>query len=253
MSFVIDAGIPAGTIFIWHGNQSDIPAGYTLCNGLKDTPDLTALTLVDGNAQNRFYVMRNNWESLPYKLMDSQRGHLIIDQDLTRAHSDGAFLPENDGLYVLQSVNTTLATTGKYYFEVATLVSFSSAVPCWGIAPLGFDFTVGSIAMGVGAFFYGCRGNGAIFADGVHQETDLARNGSARLGFLFDRDAGTLQIQMNGNSESHYISTIPIVDTTKDYHPVYQCGAGQNSDVRFYMEEADWLHGSAAYNEWRFE
>lgn len=37
---IIDMGVPSGSICIWSGSVASIPAGWVLCNGLNDTPDL---------------------------------------------------------------------------------------------------------------------------------------------------------------------------------------------------------------------
>ena len=34
------SGIPSGGIVLWSGAVADIPAGFVLCNGANDTPDL---------------------------------------------------------------------------------------------------------------------------------------------------------------------------------------------------------------------
>tara|TARA_B110001452_G_scaffold105824_1_gene87683 strand:- start:54 stop:782 length:729 start_codon:yes stop_codon:yes gene_type:complete len=37
---VTNAHIPSGAIGIWHGDSTDIPAGWVICDGTNDTPDL---------------------------------------------------------------------------------------------------------------------------------------------------------------------------------------------------------------------
>ena len=36
----VDTVLPKGLIVIWYGNQNNIPAGWALCDGNNDTPDL---------------------------------------------------------------------------------------------------------------------------------------------------------------------------------------------------------------------
>jgi len=37
---IINAGSPSGVIAFWSGSEASIPAGWLLCNGLNETPDL---------------------------------------------------------------------------------------------------------------------------------------------------------------------------------------------------------------------
>ena len=36
-----DQGMPAGTIQPWQGEVGNIPAGWAICDGTQETPDLT--------------------------------------------------------------------------------------------------------------------------------------------------------------------------------------------------------------------
>jgi microcystin-dependent protein len=47
---IVAALIPPGGIALWHGSTASIPAGWALCNGFNDTPDLRDYFVVGAGA-----------------------------------------------------------------------------------------------------------------------------------------------------------------------------------------------------------
>jgi microcystin-dependent protein len=47
----VSTGVPSGVITMWSGTTSDIPSGWTLCDGTDSTPDLTDRFVVGAGGQ----------------------------------------------------------------------------------------------------------------------------------------------------------------------------------------------------------
>ena len=59
-------GVPTGAIIIWSGSISDIPSGWTLCNGLNGTPDLRNRFVVGAGVEINSYVPGINGMGVGY-------------------------------------------------------------------------------------------------------------------------------------------------------------------------------------------
>jgi microcystin-dependent protein len=68
-----------GLIMMWHGEAKDIPKGWALCDGTKDTPDLKGRFIVGYDPQDPDY-------NAPRKTGGEKRHTLTIDEMPSHAH-----------------------------------------------------------------------------------------------------------------------------------------------------------------------
>lgn len=55
---VIETTLPLGSIISYYGNFAAIPAGWVLCDGTNDTPDLSADFIIDPDPDRQFFYIK---------------------------------------------------------------------------------------------------------------------------------------------------------------------------------------------------
>lgn len=90
--------IPSGMIMIWSGSETDIPAGWALCNGQNNTPDLTdKFVLGAGNNYNVGNIGGASEHMLTIEEMPSHSHSGITEQAGSHSHKIGT---DKDTTYV---------------------------------------------------------------------------------------------------------------------------------------------------------
>lgn len=112
--------IPSGMIMIWSGSETDIPAGWALCNGQNNTPDLTdKFVLGAGNSYNVGDIGGASEHILTIEEMPSHSHSGITEQAGSHSHKIGT---DKDTTYVTYgdcwSVHNS--STGATYYNGST-------------------------------------------------------------------------------------------------------------------------------------
>lgn len=126
---LIDIRIPIGAIIMWDGAPSTIPAGWFLCNGLNDTPDLQSKFVVGYDPTNTDYsTVGNIGGSSAQVLTEAQLprhrhvGYTAVAGAHTHAYTrenprGTGFAGSEDGNSDYFSDNTTLEGEHRHYVQ----------------------------------------------------------------------------------------------------------------------------------------
>lgn len=117
-AFASGSGVPSGCILMWSGTSSDIPSGWTLCDGNNGAPNLTDRFIVGaGNNYSPGDFGGANNVVLTENQLPSHNHYFSAGTNTTGSHSHSYIKPYgNDGDSDFQDIHpekSTSANTGS--------------------------------------------------------------------------------------------------------------------------------------------
>lgn len=103
--------IPSGMIMIWSGSETDIPAGWALCNGQNNTPDLTDKFIL--GAGNNYNVGNTGGEEGHILTTDElpEHNHTLSGDSIINSTTNGTVSLGVSGYFITTNKFETLNTT----------------------------------------------------------------------------------------------------------------------------------------------
>lgn len=117
----IPGALPTGVILMWHGDTTDIPAGYFLCDGTNGTPDLQDKFIIGAGDSYDPHAVGGSTAFTPHGTVDSDGSHahaitvgdhnLLIAEIPAHTHTVACGTSEGDNTTNFTNGNNSLGPT----------------------------------------------------------------------------------------------------------------------------------------------